>query len=205
VDTQKFNPGMCDQSFREGIVKSGSGKLIVGYVGRLANEKRLEDLQILDRQNDIQLVIVGDGPARNRLERILPNALFVGFQKGDELAKMYASFDLFVHTGKHETFCQSIQESLSSGTPVIAPNSGGPLDLVEHGKTGYLIDTGEPELLLKTVREFRYRHDRTAMSLSARRSVQERTWSRVNDQLLCHYKELISAAAPEVEADRLVA
>ena len=205
VDTRRFNPEARDQHFRNVTLQGNAEKLIVGYVGRLANEKRVEDLQILDKQSDIQLVIVGDGPARGRLERALPNAHFVGFQNGTELTKLYASFDLFVHTGKHETFCQSIQESLSSGTPVIAPNSGGPLDLVDHGTTGYLIDTGEPELLLKTVKEFRHRLDRAAMSISARESVLDRTWSRVNDQLLRHYADLVALKTPLMETRRHVA
>ncbi|NBO26420.1 MAG: glycosyltransferase, partial [Actinobacteria bacterium] len=106
---------------RERCTPASQNKIIVGYVGRLANEKKIEDLAPLHAREDVQLVIVGDGPARQRLERALPKAHFVGYQSGEDLAAHYASFDIFVHTGKHETFCQSIQESLASGVPVIAP------------------------------------------------------------------------------------
>ena len=109
VDLVKFDPTRRDESLRENIRGKDSGKLIVGYVGRLANEKRIDDLAILDRQPDIQLVIVGGGPAEARLKRELPNARFVGYQSGTELGRYVASFDIFVHTGKHETFCQGIQ------------------------------------------------------------------------------------------------
>jgi len=51
---------------------------------------------------------------------------FVGYQSGENLARYYASLDIFIHTGKHETFCQSVQEALASGVPVIAPNYGVP-------------------------------------------------------------------------------
>jgi phosphatidylinositol alpha 1,6-mannosyltransferase len=125
VDSAKFNPSKRSAELRSSFQHSDSNKVIVGYVGRLANEKRIEDLVPLHDRHDVQLVIVGDGPARQKLERLLPRARFVGYKSGEELAAHYASFDLFVHTGKHETFCQSIQESLASGVPVIATWSAG--------------------------------------------------------------------------------
>lgn len=112
VDLVKFDPARRDESLRENIRGKDGGKLIVGYVGRLANEKRIDDLAILDRQPNIQLVIVGGGPAEARLKRELPHARFVGYQSGTELGRYVASFDIFVHTGKHETFCQAIQKHL---------------------------------------------------------------------------------------------
>ena len=148
VDLVNFHPSRRDESLRANIVGKNK-KFIVGYVGRLANEKRLDDLVVLDQQDDIQLVIVGDGPAAARFKRELPNARFVGYQSGTELARYVASFDIFVHTGKHETFCQAIQEALASGVPVIGPDTGGPVDLIDHGVTGLLIDTADSHELLE--------------------------------------------------------
>jgi len=157
----------------------------------LAHEKRLEDLISLDDQDDVQLVIVGDGPTRARLERKLPNAIFTGFKNGEDLARMYASLDIFIHTGQHETFCQSIQEALASGVPVIAPNSGGPIDLVEDGKTGYLINTGNPKEIKRVVKLIQ-QSDVTEMRKVTRESVVNRTWQSINQELISHYLELIS-------------
>ena len=168
---------------------------IVGYVGRLANEKRIDELAILDSRDDLQLVIIGDGPAKNRLRSVLPNAIFVGYKSGEDLAKYYASLDLFVHTGKHETFCQSIQEALASGVPVIAPNSGGPVDLVKHGWTGYLIDTSDSRELNHAVDLVLRSPELLTMTKRARESVIHRTWESVNSQLISHYSELIGAKA----------
>jgi phosphatidylinositol alpha 1,6-mannosyltransferase len=164
---------------------------LVGYVGRLANEKRIDDLAVLDKRDDIQLVIVGDGPARMRLERELPHAKFVGYQGGEDLARYYASLDIFVHTGKHETFCQSIQEALASGVPVIAPNTGGPTDLVNHGWTGFLIDTSNSYSLNHSVNQILYSSEHRLMSDRARGSVIHRTWELVNNQLIEHYRQLV--------------
>ncbi len=203
IDTERFNPARRNDTLRRKLLGDDAEKLLVGYVGRLANEKCIEDLAILDRCETIQLVIVGEGPARHKLERTLPHARFIGFRAGTELAEIYASLDLFIHTGKHETFCQAIQEALSSGIPVIAPNSGGPVDLVHHEETGYLIDTSDEELLLKTVLNFKFRSDRENMSYQARNSVVERTWAEVNQQLMNHYHTLIYENSLEDEATKV--
>ena len=193
VDSVRFNPDKRSADLRNLFTSHDEGKIIVGYVGRLANEKRIEDLAPLHNRSDVQLVIVGDGPARQKLERALPRALFVGYKSGEDLAAHYASFDIFVHTGKHETFCQSIQESLASGVVVIAPNSGGPLDLVQHGATGFLLDTSNASDLVAAFELLSNSHTRELMGITARQSVINRTWEKVNNQLIDHYRELSTA------------
>jgi len=195
VDCVKFNPTKRSDLLRERCTPASQNKIIVGYVGRLANEKKIEDLAPLHAREDVQLVIVGDGPARQRLERALPKAHFVGYQSGEDLAAHYASFDIFVHTGKHETFCQSIQESLASGVPVIAPHSGGPLDLVQHGATGFLLDTSNASDLVAAFELLSDAHTRSLMGIAARESVIHRTWEKVNNELINHYRDLSARPA----------
>ena len=192
VDSQKFSPEKRDINLRCELLGDRPDRKLVGYVGRLANEKRIDHLATLDARDDIQLVIVGEGPARSRLERVLKNARFVGYQSGDDLARYYASLDIFVHTGKHETFCQSVQEALASGVPVIAPNFGGPTDLVKHGWTGYLIDTENSYSLNHAVNQIIQLAEPALMGARARESVVERTWLSVNNQLISHYTDLIA-------------
>jgi hypothetical protein len=79
------------------------------------------------------VVIVGDGPAAGCLRRELPGALFLGARHGGQLARIYASLDVFAHTGAYETFGQALQEAMASGLPVVAPAAGGPLDLCRTG------------------------------------------------------------------------
>ena len=196
VDLVNFAPTRRDESLRVNIAGSRD-KIIVGYVGRLANEKRIDDLAVLDRQPHIKLVIVGDGPAAPRLRKELPNARFVGYQSGTELARYVASFDIFVHTGKHETFCQGIQESLASGVPVIGPDTGGPVHLIEHGVTGLLIDTADPHQLLEAVETLRSHSSLDLMQLAARKSVEHRTWDYINQQLMAHYQDAINQVSKE--------
>jgi len=195
VNTTLFNP--MQRNFELRNRWGANNKLIIGYVGRLANEKRISDLAILDRDPRIQLVLVGEGPAEAKLARELPNAIFAGFQTGNDLAAHYASFDLFIHPGPNETFCQAVQEALSSGVPCIVPTTGGPADLVTTQATGYILHTDRPESLMTAVNHFIDRDDRAEMQLMARHSVVERTWSKVNNQLIGHYQAVINEDATQ--------
>jgi len=149
-------------------------------------------LKALESNPNIQLVIVGDGPHRRKLEQQLPSALFVGFKSGEELAQIYASFDLFIHPGPNETFCQAVQEALASGVPAIVPRTGGPADLVAHGRTGYVIDISDGEELNRTVNHHHARRDRKQMRIATRDSVSKRTWGRINNELADHYQVVIN-------------
>ncbi|MFZ1179123.1 MAG: glycosyltransferase family 1 protein, partial [Mycobacterium sp.] len=133
VDVLRFAPSARNEVLRRQW--SPDGKPIIGFVGRLAPEKHVERLIALAAGDAVQLVIVGDGVDQKKLQSAMPTAIFTGALYGDELAAAYASMDVFVHPGEHETFCQVVQEALASGLPVIAPDSGGPRDLVTPCRT----------------------------------------------------------------------
>lgn len=202
VNAELFNPSKRSAAIRDTWKKGNPNKIIVGFVGRLAQEKRVLDLKALQSNPNIQLVIVGDGPHRRKLEQQLPTALFLGFRSGEELAQIYASFDLFIHPGPNETFCQAVQEALASGVPAIVPPTGGPKDLVTHGRIGYVIDTSDPVSLNQIVNHHYEKSDRKQMRIAARDSVSMRSWARINDELISHYQDVIrlrkSAAIKQV-------
>ena len=185
VDIAGFAPSARDEALRRAW--SPVGRPIVGFVGRLAPEKHVERLKVLAHNSDVQLVIVGDGVDRLKLEKTLPTATFTGALYGSELAAAYASMDVFVHPGEHETFCQAVQEALASGVPVVAPNAGGPRDLVIPGRTGFLLEIADFEHYLPGA-VMHLIQGRSRYAPAARRSVLQRTWPAICDELLGHYE-----------------
>jgi phosphatidylinositol alpha 1,6-mannosyltransferase len=186
VDADRFNPSHRSSLLRHRLAPRG--EVLAGYVGRLAKEKQVHLLSHLRDLHRCRVVVVGDGPERLRLERRLPGAAFLGFCGGLRLSQAVASLDVFVHTGFDETFCQSIQEALASGVPVVAPASGGPLDLIQHGANGWLYPTAKPELIAAAVGTLVDSPPlRQAMGRRAALSVTGRSWAALADQLLGHY------------------
>lgn len=187
VDAERFNPAKRSDRLRaEWGVRPG--QKIVGFVGRLAAEKGVHRLAALNDRDDLRIVIVGDGPERPLLEAQLPGALFTGQLGGDELAAAYASFDVFVHPGEFETFCQAIQEAHASGVPTVGPAAGGPLDLIQPGVNGELlaVDTFYEELPAAVDRCLGL--DRATV----RRKVEGRTWGNLGRQIVRYYADAIA-------------
>lgn len=199
VDQVLFDPAKRDEDLHRALAPHG--ERLVGYVGRLAPEKELELLAHLRGLDGVRVVIVGGGPEEQRLRELLPEAAFLGVLHGEDLARAYATLDVFVHTGRHETYCQSAQEALASGVPVVAPRAGGPVDVVDDTVAGFLYEPGDgAELTTYVERLVQDPMLRLRMSREARRSVAGRSWQAVNDLLLEHYREVVGRTAPRKRA-----
>ena len=189
VDADLFHPDRRSNDLRRRWDPSGT-RTLVGYVGRLASEKNVQRLRVLADDPAIRLVIVGDGPEKSTLQDLLPDAVFTGELRGTGLAEAYASLDVFVHPGEFETFCQGIQEALASGVPTVGPAAGGPLDLVDPGVNGELLDVAsfEQDLPDAVARLSGPDHDR--MADAARAGVLHRTWPALCGELVEVYREV---------------
>ncbi len=204
VSLDLFGPGRRSEELRAAWSDHGTagGDVVVGYVGRLAAEKQVRRLRDLADLPGVRLVVVGDGPERGWLERNLPGARFTGMLGGQDLAAAFASLDVFVHTGVAETFCQTVQEAQASGVPVVAPASGGPLDLVAHGRTGLLHDPHDPAALRRAVA--RLADDpalRQRLAADALADVAERSWGTVVGELVDrHYRQVLHAGSARAAA-----
>ncbi|HEV3168967.1 MAG TPA: glycosyltransferase family 1 protein [Actinocrinis sp.] len=186
VDADRFDPRHRDEQLRERLL--GDREVIVGYVGRLAADKRVHLLAHLADIPGVRIVAVGDGPAAAGLRTQIPGAALPGFLSGQALSAAYASFDVFVHTGADDTFGQVVQEAMASGVPVVAPAVGGPMDLVESGRTGLLFEPEDPADLRRCVAELV--NDpvmRKQYGEAARETVLNRSWSAVCGELMDHY------------------
>jgi glycosyltransferase involved in cell wall biosynthesis len=130
VDTELFRPRPEDFYPLE--------RPIFLYAGRVAPEKNIEAFLSLDLPGS--KVVVGDGPARSRLEARHPGVHWAGMRTGEDLAQHYAGADVFVFPSKTDTFGIVMLEAFASGLPVAAYPVTGPIDVVEDGVTGVLDD-----------------------------------------------------------------
>jgi phosphatidylinositol alpha 1,6-mannosyltransferase len=191
VDIERFNPSHRDEELRRSLAPGG--ETIIGYVGRLSREKRVHLLAHLTGIPNTKLVVVGDGPDADLLRRRIPNAVLTGLKRGEELSRLVASLDVFVHTGANETYCQAVQEALAAGVPVVAPAAGGPIDLVEENRTGFLYPPDDTAALRTAVDRLASSEAlRAEMGRQARASVEHRTWDAICEELLGHYRKVLS-------------
>jgi glycosyltransferase involved in cell wall biosynthesis len=129
VDHSLFQP-------REGDAFPGLPRPIFLSVGRVAVEKNLEALLDLDLPGSV--VVIGDGPARAGLQRRYPKAHFLGARFGEDLARCYASADVFVFPSRTDTFGIVLVEAMASGLPAAAFPVTGPLDVIGESGAGAL-------------------------------------------------------------------
>jgi glycosyltransferase involved in cell wall biosynthesis len=157
VDTTLFSPS------RKSLLTDK--RPILMYVGRVAVEKNLE--KFLGLNFGGAKYVVGDGPDLGKLKAKYPQAKFVGYKTGEELADYYASADVFVFPSKTDTFGLVLLEALASGIPVAAYPVRGPLDIIRQGVTGFTEeDLGNAVLKALTIdrgkcREFAMSHSWT--------------------------------------------
>ncbi|WP_422771648.1 glycosyltransferase family 4 protein [Plantactinospora sp. WMMC1484] len=193
VDSERFRPDNRSAALRRALAPGG--EVLVGYVGRLALEKRVDLLAGASLLPGVRVVVVGDGPAAPALRRALPNALFLGPRHGRQLARIYASLDVFAHTGPYETFGQAVQEAMASGLPVVAPAAGGPLDLVRDGQTGHLVPPDDAEAFTTAIAGLATDPERrAAYGQAGRAEVRGRTWAAIGDELIGHYAAVLAEA-----------
>lgn len=199
VDLTMYHPGKKLTPAAAKLRKrlAPNGEVVVGYVGRIAPEKQVERLRALRGLNGVRVAIVGDGPSVPSVKRELASipVTWLGKLGGEELATAYAAFDIFVHTGTEETFGQTLQEAHSAGVPVVAPRSGGPIDLVDHGTNGFLFEADNESQLRAFVEALVIEPElRGRMGEAGRRSVLGKSWDGVCAQLVGHYEAMIADA-----------
>ncbi len=215
VDTGLFRPQCRSQQLRDAWLAGRDRPeqiTVLLYVGRVSWEKNLRLLTQAYKKMDHEhchLVIVGDGPALKEIQHEVAGlpVTFTGYLKGEELARAYASADIFAFPSTSETFGQVVLEAMASGLPVAGVYSEGVCDLVQHERTGLLLDTdmldedaqsrGYLEHLQRLVQ---YAPERHAMGQAALKEASLRSWSKAMDSLLSGYHEVVEAQSPLIAA-----
>ncbi|MCY3781389.1 MAG: glycosyltransferase family 1 protein [Chloroflexi bacterium] len=196
VDADAFNPKFRSIAMREEMTGGNPEDTVLLYVGRLSDEKQIEHIRpTLQQLPNTRLAIVGDGPARPRLEREFAGlpAAFMGYLRGERLSSAYASADIFVFPSRLETFGLVVVEAMAAGLPVVASRVGGVGDIVSDGVNGYTFDTGDTTMLLEGVRKIASRQAMMRwMGQQARAYAEGQSWETIMDEVIEVYASLIA-------------
>jgi len=201
VDAGLFRSSRRDNHWRRSL-GIGDEEVVIAFVGRLVMEKGLELLaSTVERVTAMGIrhrcLVVGDGPAREWFEKRLPQAHFTGFLAGEELARAYASSDIFVNPSDTETFGNVTLEAMASGLPVVCADATGSRSLVRHGITGFLAEPRDAESFAESVsllvRDPELRRKLGSAAVFASRSYD---WDATLAGLVEGYREAIDDAAP---------
>jgi len=205
VDTTLFHPQKRDPALRQRWgVKEDSG-IVAIFVSRLAAEKNIplaarafEMMQA--RHANLSCVFVGDGPERAKLEKAHPEFIFTGMQQGEDLARHYASGDLFIFPSVTETFGNVVTEAMASGLVTVAYDYAAPHRYIEDGRNGWLADyDNESEFIAATTRALAHRSTWPAIRAAARATSETLGWEGIVrgfaselQQVLSHDSDCIS-------------
>ena len=189
VDLSHFNPQKRDAAFWTRFGINGGFKFL--YVGRVSKEKNLESLlrafSLYSHEDPrSQMVVVGNGPHLEELQKTYggENVIFTGYLHGEELAKAYASSDIFVFPSMTDTFGNAVLEAHASGLPAIVSEHGGPAEIVESHRSGLITDTRDPQALVAAMRKLRMDEGvRAEMSRCALARAREGRWEFALQQL----------------------
>lgn len=180
LDIELFRPGRRDPDFwpSRGL---RPGEIAMLYVGRVSKEKNLDlivnALKRVPTSARIRPVFVGDGPYREEMQRLLPDAIFTGYLQGDALAVAYASADFFAFPSTTDTFGNVILEAHASALPVIVSDVGGPRDLVTDAEDGYVTRAMDVDQLADRMARLAQEPElRAAFGAAGRRKVETRDW-----------------------------
>jgi glycosyltransferase involved in cell wall biosynthesis len=196
INLDLFNPSKRDMDWRRSVGFSDDD-IVVTFVSRLVWEKELntyiESVKRIQKKNkNIRALIVGDGPAQKEVEEKLPQAHFTGFVTGEELARAYASSDVFMFPSHTETFGNVTLEAMASGLPCLVADAIGSKSLVDDGKNGKWAEKKSVKDFTKKLEWMVQDENRLKeMGIKSREMALEYDWDKINAGLVDNYKEAI--------------
>lgn len=196
IEEDCFGPQYRDHEWRKRLGFKPDD-IVITFVSRLVWEKNLTLFsEIVNRLSDthkrVKVLVVGDGPALKGLKELIPEATFTGFQTGDELARCYASADIFFFPSDTETFGNVTLEAMASGLPAVVADATGSRSLVDHGENGYVIPIERKDYFYKLIDKLIVDSNlRKRMSQAALKKASQYRWDSINGRLLEYYREIV--------------
>ena len=196
VDANVFNPVFRDDEWKKEI--GAENKTVLLYAGRLVWEKDLNTLAecykiISEKRKNVKFILAGDGPIREELKEMMPEAIFLGYQSGINLSRVYASSDIFVFPSTTETFGNVTLEAMASEIPPVCAREGGAYGIINDGVTGLVAEPGDAESLAeKLLTLIDDPQKRKIIAKEAYKYAQEQTWEKIFLRLFKRYNEIIN-------------
>lgn len=209
VETQRFNPTCRSEALRASWGVQPNDPVVLS-VGRLAAEKNLHLLvqayRAMHQVNPrVKLVVVGDGPERDAMQHLCPQAVLTGSRGGHDLAQHYASADVFLFPSLTETYGNVTPEAMASGLAVLAFNYAAAAELITHGSNGFLVPFGDEDAFVRRAADLAANPALLGrLREGARDSTLALDWSRIAGQVesvWLHLRQLHAAAPDALQAD----
>ena len=194
IETDNFSPEKKNEELRKIF---DNNYPIILFVGRIVKEKDLEDLikvnRLLNQRGArFNMVFVGSGPMTKTLKRKLPEAHFTGHLTGEKLYQWFATGDVFAYPSTTETFGLVVQESFSSGTPVVGVNQGGVGSLIKNGSNGLLFPPHDIDIFADNLQLLLENQElRKKLGEKARKDSLNNSWNKVNARVVKSYQQLL--------------
>ena len=199
IDATLFSPVRRSLEWRRSF-GIADDEPVISYVGRLVKEKNtglLADIykELTRRGLRFRAMLVGNGPEEKSLRAALPQAVFAGFLHGDDLARAYASSDIFLFPSESETFGNVTLEAMASGLPAVCADASGSRSLVAEGETGYCVSAslGAAAFADKIEGLLRDPARRARFGEAARKRALTYDWETIMDGLIASYARVLVA------------
>ncbi|RYD96783.1 MAG: glycosyltransferase family 1 protein, partial [Sphingomonadales bacterium] len=201
VDHDRFSPARRDPAWRQAL-GIANDEFAVGFLGRLVKEKGLDIFSDVCRELTARgvphrVLVIGDGPAREWFAERVPEAVFAGFQRGDDLGRAVACMDVLFNPSVTETFGNVTLEAMAAGVPVVAAHATGAMDLIDEGVTGFLVPPRDVNAYADAIARLAqdpalYR----AQSAAGHAKAQGYVWDTINEAVLDTYRQVLERKGP---------
>lgn len=197
VDSDVFNPGKRDMAWRRSL-GIADNDVVINFTGRLVKEKNTDlAVRVLNimksRGVRFRALFAGDGPELKGMKATLPDGLFPGFLHGEDLARAYASSDIFFFPSESETFGNVTLEAMASGLPAVNAIASGSTSLVVPGETGFLESARDDDAFVTRLTALVNDAElRKAMGDLARDRAMTYSWDNILTGLLDSYRRVLA-------------
>lgn len=197
IDHDRFRPDRRSLEWRRSLGIADDA-VAIGFLGRLVLEKGLDifaevTAELTRRGVAHRVLVIGDGPARDWFADAVPDAVFAGFQSGDDLGRAVGSMDVFFNPSVTETFGNVTLEAMACGVPVVAARATGAVDLLEEGVNGFLVPPRDVSAYADAIQRFATDHDlRARAGAAGHAAAAAYRWDDVNRAVLDTYREVLA-------------